>query len=244
MRRIEFKQLFNYPFQLFLEIILNSLLSKTALKWGWRSAVVATLVLTQSACSIFGIRSAEEASYIVLDNQGDFQLREYAGLVVVETTINADFDAAGSQAFKRLFGYISGENEGSRKIAMTAPVIVSEDDSVEGESIAMTAPVIAAQNADGWRFAFVLPADYSFDNAPLPTNPKVMLLEINPKKVATLRYSGLLNERNFRDNATRLQLWMSINGLEPASSARVAGFDPPWALPFMRRNEVMIDVSL
>jgi hypothetical protein len=210
---------------------------------GWRSLVVATLVLTQSACSVFGIRSAEEAHYNVVDDQGEFQLREYAGLVVVETTVKAEFDEAGSQAFKRLFGYISGNNEGSREIAMTAPVMVSDDKPVEGESIDMMAPVIVNQNADGWRYAFVLPASYSLDSAPLPTNPDVKLLEIKPKRVATLRYSGLLNESDFRDNTQRLQLWMASNGLKPASSARVAGFDPPWALPFVRRNEVMIDVE-
>jgi hypothetical protein len=225
------------------EYILNSSLPKAALKWVWRSLIVASLVLTLSACSVFGIRSAEEASYIVLDNQGDFQLREYAGFVVAQTIINAEFDEAGSQAFKRLFGYISGENEGSRKIAMTAPVMAREDDRVKGESIAMTAPVIVDQNAEGWRFAFVLPASYNLDSAPLPTNPSVILFEIKPQRVATLRFSGLLNEHDFRDNATRLRTWMSINNLKPASSARVAGFDPPWALPFMRRNEVMIDVS-
>jgi hypothetical protein len=107
----------------------------------------------------------------------------------------------------------------------------------------MMAPVIVNQNADGWRYAFVLPASYSLDSAPLPTNPDVKLLEIKPKRVATLRYSGLLNESDFRDNTQRLQLWMASNGLKPASSARVAGFDPPWALPFVRRNEVMIDVE-
>ncbi len=222
---------------------MNSLVPKSALKLGWRSLVVATLVLTQSACSVFGIRSAEEAHYNVVDDQGEFQLREYAGLVVVETTVKAEFDEAGSQAFKRLFGYISGNNEGSREIAMTAPVMVSDDKPVEGESIDMMAPVIVNQNADGWRYAFVLPASYSLDSAPLPTNPDVKLLEIKPKRVATLRYSGLLNESDFRDNTQRLQLWMASNGLKPASSARVAGFDPPWALPFVRRNEVMIDVE-
>jgi hypothetical protein len=222
---------------------LDSLLLKPNLKWQWWSLLLATLVLTQSGCSVFGIRSAEEASYIVLNDDGDFQLREYAGLVVVETTVNAEFDEAGSQAFNRLFGYISGENQGSRKIAMTAPVMVSEDAPVEGQVVDVTKPVIVDQNADGWRFAFVLPANYNLDTAPLPTNPNVMLLEIESKKVATLRYSGLLNEPDFRDNTRKLRSWMAINGLESTSLARVAGFDPPWALPFLRRNEVMIDVT-
>jgi len=208
----------------------------------WRILLATIVVLIQSGCSVFGIRSAEEASYVVLDEQGEFQLREYARLVVVETTIDTEFKEAGNEAFGRLFGYISGENRGSRKIAMTAPVIASEDDSANGEPIDMTTPVIAGQDAGGWRFAFVLPDGYTLDNSPIPLNPSIRLVEIAPKRVAVARYSGTWNEVAFRDNSARLQTWMQKNQLEAASLPRVAGYDPPWTIPFLRRNEVMIDV--
>lgn len=204
-------------------------------------AVIAVLI--QGGCSVFGIRSTEEASYVVLEEQDDFQLREYAGLVTIETTVKAEFDKAGKEAFGRLFGYISGENRASQKIAMTAPVLVDEESSTAGESIDMTAPVIAGEAADGWRYTFVLPNSYTMANAPLPTNPKVRLVEVQPKLVAVLRYSGLLNEDNFRENSTRLINWISEKQLKLLSSTRVAGYDPPWTLPFLRRNEVMIDVG-
>ena len=209
----------------------------------WRSMLAVIAVLIQSGCSVFGIRSSEEASYVILDDQNDFQLREYAGLVVVETTVNADFDKAGKEAFGRLFGYISGENRATQKIAMTAPVLVDEENSTTGESIDMTAPVIAGEATDGWRYTFVLPNSYTMANAPMPTNPKVRLVEVQPKLVAVLRYSGLLNEDDFRENSARLLNWISENQLESLSLPRVAGYDPPWTLPFLRRNEVMIDVG-
>jgi len=199
-------------------------------------------VLIQSGCSVFGIRSTEEASYVVLDDQDEFQLREYAGLVIVETTVKAEFGKAGKEAFGRLFGYISGENRATQKIAMTAPVMVDEEKGTSGESIDMTAPVIAGEATDGWRYAFVLPKSYTMDNAPMPTNPKVRLVEVQPKMVAVLHYSGLLNEDNFRENSARLLRWISENQLETLSLPRVAGYDPPWTIPFLRRNEVMIDV--
>ena len=211
-------------------------------KLPWRSILAVAAVLIQSGCSVFGIRSTEEASYVVLDDQEEFQLREYAGLVVVETTVNAEFDQAGNEAFGRLFGYISGENQASQKIAMTAPVLATEDNSADGESIDMTAPVIADQTSDGWRYTFVLPNSYTLANAPIPTNTKVRLVEIEPKLVAVLRYSGTWDEDDFRDNSARLQSWISENQLELLSLPRVAGYDPPWTIPFLRRNEVMIDV--
>ena len=209
----------------------------------WRSMLAIVAVLMQSGCSVFGIRSTEEASYIVLDEQDEFQLREYAGLVIVETTVNAGFDKAGKEAFGRLFGYISGENRTAQKITMTAPVLADEENSATGESIDMTAPVIADEATDGWRYAFVLPNSFTIADAPIPTDPKVRLVEVQPKLVAVLRYSGLLNEGDFRDNSARLLHWISENQLESLSLPRVAGYDPPWTLPFLRRNEVMIDVG-
>lgn len=208
----------------------------------WRGILAAAAVLIQSGCSVFGIRSAEEASYVVLDEQDEFQLREYAGLVVAVTTVKAEFDDAGNEAFGRLFGYISGENQTNQKVSMTAPVLASEEDGANGESIEMTAPVIADQEADGWRYAFVLPNSYTLANAPIPTNPEVKLVQVEPKLVAVLRFSGSWNETDFRTNSDRLLLWISENQLESASSPRVAGYDPPWTIPFLRRNEVMIDV--
>lgn len=209
----------------------------------WRSMLAIVAILIQSGCSVFGIRSAEEARYIVLNEQDEFELREYAGIVIAETTVNSGFDEAGKEAFGRLFGYISGENKSAQKIAMTAPVLVDEENSNATESIAMTAPVIANETTDGWRYAFVLPSSFTIDDAPIPTNSKIRLVEVQPKLVAVLRYSGLLNESDFRDNSARLFDWILTNQLESLSLPRVAGYDPPWTLPFLRRNEVMIDVS-
>lgn len=204
---------------------------------------VALIAAALSGCSLFGIRSAEEARYQVLDAQGDIELRQYATFVAVETTVDAGFEDAGNRAFRKLFGYISGENRARKNIDMTAPVIASEADEIDGVSIEMTAPVIAEQDRRGWRYAFVLPAGYTMDNAPLPLPEDVSLAEIEPRRVAVLSFSGSWNAATFRDNLARLRGWIERNRLEAASSPRYAGYDPPWTIPFLRRNEIMIDVE-
>lgn len=208
-----------------------------------RTIVAVAVLLLQTGCSVFGIRSAEEASYVVLEQQGDFELREYASLVVVETTIDGEFKDAGGQAFKRLFGYISGENNGSQKIAMTAPVIASTEGDADGEKIDMTAPVIAEEQQGGWRYAFVLPAGYTLDSAPTPLNPDVRIREIKTRRVAALSYSGRWNQSAFGEHAKRLLDWLQLKQIEPASLPRSAAYDPPWTIPFLRRNEVLVDLG-
>ena len=205
--------------------------------------LVLMLALLQTGCSLFGIRSAEEASYTVLVDQDRFEVREYETLVVAETVVDTNFDEAGNIAFKRLFGYISGANRAQTEIAMTAPVMALDEDTSSGAQISMTAPVTGVISAGGWRFAFVLPAGYSLEEAPAPTNPDVRLVQVPARKVAVIRYSGSWNETSYQSNLELLLDWMLQNQFEAASLPRVAGYDPPWTLPFLRRNEVLIDIK-
>lgn len=208
-----------------------------------RPVFVLIIALLQSGCSLFGIRSAEEAGYTILVDQDRFQVRQYKALVVAETVVDKSFDEAGKIAFKRLFGYISGANRAQAEIAMTAPVMALDEDSTGGEKISMTAPVTGEKSTRGWRFAFVLPAEYSLQDAPVPTNPDVNLALVPARKVAVLRYTGSWSEPGYRSNLKLLQDWMHRNQFEAASLPRVAGYDPPWTLPFLRRNEVLIDIK-
>ena len=208
-----------------------------------RPLAAALGLLLLGGCSLLGIRTAEEASYAVVASQDDIELRDYASYVSVETTVSADFDDAGNRAFRKLFGYISGDNRAQEKIAMTSPVTASESTAGDGEEIEMTIPVIASERQRGWRFAFVLPGRFTIDSAPLPLDPDVELVENRPRRVAVLTFSGRWREAAFRDNLERLLGWIEKNGYEAASSPRFAGYDPPWALPFMRRNEIIIDLE-
>lgn len=196
-----------------------------------------------TGCSVFGIRTAEQATYKVLGEHGQFEIRAYDERVVVETDVNASFDEAGKIAFDRLFGYISGENVAQAKIAMTAPVMANERDRPEGKKIAMTSPVIGEKRDMDWRYIFVLPESYTLETAPIPSDPLVKLSVMPSKKVAVIRYSGSRGEKSIHQKSDELVYWIQSNGLEIESKPRSAGYDPPWTLPFLRRNEVMIDVK-
>lgn len=208
-----------------------------------RSLLAFAIILLQTGCSLVGIRSTGEPDYSVLQNDELFEVRQYETLVIAETLVDADFDEAGSVAFRRLFGYISGDNEAASQIAMTAPVMALDEKKATGEKISMTAPVTGQQTALGWRFAFVLPSDYTLENAPMPDNPEVRLELLPARKVAVVQYTGSLNKAGYDENLKLLQQWMLQNQLKADSSPRVAGYDPPWTLPFLRRNEVMIDIQ-
>ncbi len=192
-----------------------------------------------SACSTFGIRSANEPSYQVLTDVEPIQIRHYPSLVVAQTEVNADYKNASGLAFQRLAGYIFGNNKKQQSLTMTAPVIQEQ----QAERLAMTAPVMQQKSGAVWVMTFVLPQGYSLSTAPEPLDSAVLIKEIPDKTVATLRYTGSLSEQGIEEKATELTNWLSQHHYQAVSPPRSAAYDPPWTLPFLRRNEVHIDIE-
>ena len=192
-----------------------------------------------TGCTVVGIRSSEEPKYQVLNDYGSIQIRQYPALVVAQTEINADYKASSNQGFQRLAGYIFGKNKAQQKLAMTAPVIQEQ----QAESIAMTAPVIQQKTADTWLMRFVLPKEYTLLTAPIPLDPTVIIAEIPSKKVAVLNYSGSLSEQGIKEKSEELDAWLKAHGYSIISEPQSAAYDPPWTLPFLRRNEIHIEIK-
>ena len=180
----------------------------------------------------------EEALYQVVKTEGPFELRDYAPHIVAETSVAGNFEKAGSSAFRRLFGYISGDNRSQTKIAMTAPV--SQKSS---EKIAMTAPVGQKKAGDRWLVSFMMPADYSMETLPIPDSPKVTLRQVSARHLATIRYSGFWTEKNYRRHRVKLDHWIQKEGLKVSGEAIWARYNSPFSLWFFRRNEILLPVS-
>ena len=181
----------------------------------------------------------EEPEYEVIADHGGFEIRRYAPMILAETRVDSGFEKAGNEAFRRLFGYISGDNTARAKIAMTAPVVQEE----ASEKIAMTAPVVQQVDDSGWRVAFVVPAKYSWESAPEPTDSRVSLRLIPERTVAAVRFSGTWGEERFATKAGELEALLAEHGLQSAGEAVYARYNPPFTPWFMRRNEVIIPIA-
>jgi hypothetical protein len=178
----------------------------------------------------------ETPDYQVVDRAEPFEVRAYAGYVVAETFVEGDFDRVGNEGFRRLFGYISGDNRGSQKIAMTAPV----EQQSASTRIAMTAPVEQQQAGGRWRIAFVLPKSYDLDSAPRPTDERVSIAAMGPRRVAVVRYSGTWSEDRYAEQLAALRAFMAERKLVAAGEPVFARYDPPFMPWFLRRNEIQI----
>ena len=184
------------------------------------------------------LMATEEAEYTVVSKDGDFEIRDYSASIVAETIIDKDFEAAGNKAFRPLFKFISGDNTKQDKIAMTSPVAQEK----RSEKIAMTSPVGQRSEGEGWAVSFMMPASYTMETIPQPTDPAVSIREIPAYRAAAIRYSGRWSEKNYREHLAELQTWISENELEIVGEPAWARYDPPFKPWFMRRNEVLIPI--
>ena len=107
----------------------------------------------------------------------------------------------------------------------------------------MTKPVTLEKISGQWRVNFVMPSQYTLDTIPYPNNKKVMLREISARQVAVLGFSGFANEANTAKKTQELLEWMDEKNLIPTRSIELARYNPPWTLPFFRRNEVIAEYT-
>ena len=201
--------------------------------------------------------ATEEPNYTVLSKTKNFELRRYESQLVAQTWVSGDQDAASRAGFKILADYIFGNNTApsgeSSKISMTAPVAMQfeakqsttkKNDSNESQKIAMTAPVSIKQeqqqNDGKWRVQFTMPSKYTMQTLPKPNNPDITIIEVPPQTYGVIKFSGLAGSEKVAVKTVELQSWMQTQKLTLTGTPELARYNPPWTLPFMRRNEIMI----
>ena len=204
-------------------------------------SILAFIAVLLTGCS--ALTDIETAKYDVLkstDEKPVIEVRHYPSLVLVSTPMS---DEGRNGAFGRLFDYISGANAGENKIEMTAPVIMDNKQDVEGVKITMTAPVFMDESAETPMMSFVLPAEYTMETAPRPTGEDVVLSEVKDYTVAAIIFSGRLSDSNIAKHKEILQDWITQEGLTVTGPVKTAGYNAPFTLPMLRRNEVLIPVQ-
>lgn len=199
------------------------------------------MIILNMGCSIFGIRSVEEASYTVSLKDDDKEIRDYSPRIVARTTVSGEYKKAQTKAFRILADYIFGKNASKQEIAMTAPVT----QQTESTEIAMTAPVTQEKSEDGWTMSFAMPAKFRrVADLPKPLDKRIELLEKSGGIYAAIRFTWLTNEDKNQTKANELLEWLQEKNLyRTISIPSYAGYDPPWTLPFFRRQEIMVEVE-
>lgn len=180
----------------------------------------------------------EEPSYRVITQSEPFEIRQYSPLIVAQVEVPGDLSEASSAGFRLIANYIFGNNIAVREggVNMAEPV---------PEKIAMTVPVIAEGKGDQktWLIQFVMPKQYTMDTLPKPNNPQVKLLPIGSQKLAVIRFTGFVSDDKVQEKTAELLAWIKSRNELPLGNPRLARYNPPWSIPWMRRNEILIPIQ-
>ena len=131
-----------------------------------------------------------------------------------------------------------GANLSAQNVALTASVTQRAS-----EKIAMTAPVTQQGDGEAWRVRFVMPANYTMEALPMPRNPAVALKDIEGKRFAVIRFSGMAGETSLERHMDELKTYLGARNFTSLAAPTYAFYNPPWTLPFLRRNEIMIEIA-
>ena len=161
----------------------------------------------------------EEANYKVVKENKEYEIRKYSDRLVVET------NSIEGNGFRKLFNYISGNNEESQEIKMTVPVT----QEIKNENMTMQ---------------FYLPSKFNKDNAPKPSNSDIKILNIEGGYYAVIKYSGRSSDKNFLKNKNILEKKLKQDNITIISPPIRASYNSPFTLPMLKRNEVMYRIDL
>ena len=170
-------------------------------------------------------KTLEEPSFELVKELQEFEIRKYTSNIQASVRSEGSGDLVNRGSFQRIAGYIFGRNSSNQRIAMTAPVLMWQDD---GASM----------------MSFVMPSAYTLDDLPIPEDAGLQLAVKEEEIVAALSFRGFSRPSKVARLTKRLQSLVEQEGWQQIGPARLAVYDPPTTLPFLRRNEILIPIHL
>jgi hypothetical protein len=186
------------------------------------ATVVGLFIASQLLMSYYS-SDIEMPKYTVLKKYDNFEIRQYESMIVAQTTLPANtYKKSANMGFRRIAGYIFGNNKQKQEIAMTAPVFM--------------------EMGEDTKMAFVMPSKYSLSELPAPNSSSVSLVQVEPKKYAVVRFSGFASDRRIKKYTEKLKQLILDNKINAIGSYNFLGYNAPWEV-FGRRNEIAVEVK-
>ncbi len=203
----------------------------------WIASTLVILVVAASAAGPIMSR-VEQPEYKIEASDGPFEIRSYGPMIAAEAVVEGERKAAINEGFRLIAAYIFGANKPNAKIAMTAPV------QQQKQTIAMTAPVTQHGSGNAWTVRFIMPKSWTMETLPTPTDARVSLKPIPARRFVAITFSGFATSEAIEKHTDELRRYAADHKLSTTGEPLMAFYNPPWTLPFFRRNEVMLELAI
>ena len=190
-------------------------------KFGMKISIFAKGLIIFILCFLSNTKTIanEEAKYDVVHKTNFYEIRFYSERLVVESVFNNS-----GKTFRKLFKYISGENNRSEKIKMTIPVIQVKKNNINF-------------------MQFIIPSRFNKKTIPIPSNSDVKISTIKEGYFAVIEYSGRSSDKNFIKYSRILKEKLLKDEILIKGLAIKAIYNGPFTLPLLRRNEAMFNIK-
>jgi len=175
--------------------------------------------------SIIEGNESENADYKVIKKYDGFEIRQYNPVLMASVVKKGKMMDIGNAGFKDLAGFIFGQNSGSQKIAMTAPVGYKP----------------AVENSDSTEMSFTMPKEFNLTTIPKPLEPQVKLYTTKPCTMAILTFGGFASNEILDQKANQLRTFLKNEGMDWKEPYQFFAYDPPFKT-MNRRNEIAFEL--
>ncbi len=186
--------------------------------------IMLILVITIPVLMSFTKARIEKQKYRVIKKEKEFEIRFYPPAIFATTKSSVkSYRELGSSGFRKIAGYIFGNNESSAKIAMTAPVHMNITEK-------------------GSSMSFVMPSNYTIDKLPRPADARVELHESPAVYMAAIEFGGYASDQKIKQYADRLLQALKRSGIKTTGNPTYLGYNAPYEF-IGRKNEVVIGIE-
>jgi SOUL heme-binding protein len=208
----------------------------------WIAAVIAAIAVAAISAGPL-LSQVEQPDFKTTASDGPCEIREYGSMIAAEADVKGQRQAAIGEGFRLIAAYIFGNNAPGAKIAMTTPVQQQSQQSIAQTSIEMTAPVTQQAAGGVWKVRFIMPKKWTMETLPAPNDARVTLKAIPAKRFAVVRFSGRGGDELIQEKTMQLRRFIDARRLTSAGEPVLAFYNPPWTLPILRRNEIMLELA-
>ena len=166
------------------------------------------------------LKMYESPEFKLIKKIGNLEWRKYQDFFTVAIH---EPSLQGYSGFGYLFNYISGNNHQGVKMKMTVPVINDLDEKEKS-------------------MEFVIPKIHTHD-IPQPVYQQMKIKHYPSQMVIVYTFSGYIPKEKMEDITNKMKDFAAKEHLIPSGDLKIARYNGPYTLPFLRHNEIWLNAS-
>lgn len=165
-------------------------------------------------------------TYTLIEKRGAYEIRQYDPYLIAQVFLSGSYREVTNEGFRVLAHYIFGGNKENISMPMTTPVFIEKQ-----------------EKKDGYNVAFVMPEKYDKKTLPKPNDTQVKIKEKHTQLIAAYPFTWYATAKSFEQKKKEFLTLLEQDNVKVISDVVLARYNPPFILPFLMRNELLVVIK-